>query len=355
MVRAGTGNGAAVIASDPALPEPDERPVVGRYELGPVIGIGSSAVVRRGRDLQGGEPVAVKLFRPGGTVHDRRQLQQELAALATLEHPGLIALHDGGTQAGCPFVVTDLVEGPTLAARIQDGPLPADEVRALGAQLADALAHVHAGGFVHRDIKPANVLLESGYRPRLADFGISRALESTAVTTEGCVVGTAAYLAPEQVRGEPVGPPADVYALGLLLLEALTGRREYPGAAIESATARLFRRPVVPDELPAELGRVLTAMTADDPAERPTAAEVATRLVRRRAAALVADAGGSTAPRWGRRRHRHRAGGGGRWAVRSFAPTALVLLALVAAACVLLAWSPEPSPTSPPLSRSSQR
>jgi serine/threonine protein kinase len=293
-----------VISGDPPLLGADEFPVAGRYELGPVIGVGSSAVVRRGRDLHSGGPVAVKLFRAGASLHDRRQLHQELATLGTLEHPGLVGLHDGGTEAGRPFVVTDLVEGPTLAERIQDGPLPVDEVRALGAQLADALAHVHSAGIVHRDIKPANVLLESGNRPRLADFGISRALESTAVTTEGCIVGTAAYLAPEQVRGESVGPPTDVYALGLLLLEALTGRREYPGSAVESATARLFRRPDVPAELPAELGGVLTAMTADDPTERATAAEVAVRLTRRPAAELVADAGGSTASRWRRNRHR---------------------------------------------------
>ena len=267
-----------VISGDPPLLGADEFPVAGRYELGPVIGVGSSAVVRRGRDLHSGGPVAVKLFRAGASLHDRRQLHQELATLGTLEHPGLVGLHDGGTEAGRPFVVTDLIEGPTLAERIQDGPLPVDEVRALGAQLADALAHVHSAGIVHRDIKPANVLLDSGNRPRLADFGISRALESTAVTTEGCIVGTAAYLAPEQVRGESVGPPTDVYALGLLLLEALTGRREYPGSAVESATARLFRRPDVPAELPAELGGVLTAMTADDPTERATAAEVAVRL-----------------------------------------------------------------------------
>ena len=312
--------------------------MAGRYELGPVIGVGSSAVVRRGRDLRDGGQVAVKMFRPGASLHDRQQLHQELTTLATLEHPGLVGLHGGGTDAGCPFVVTDLVDGPTLAERLLDGALPADEVRTLGAQLADALAHVHAAGFVHRDIKPGNVLLESGHRPKLADFGIARALESTAVTTEGCVVGTAAYLAPEQVRGEPVGPPTDVYALGLLMLEALTGQREYPGNAVESATARLFRRPQIPDELPIPLAALLAEMTADDPAERPTAAQVAHRLTRRQAAELVASAGVAPRRGWGRRRHRHRADDGRPRLVRAQLASALVVLAVVAAACIVFVW-----------------
>ncbi len=105
---------------------------------------------------------------------------------------------------------------------------------------------MHRAGIVHRDLKPANVLLGAD-GPRLADFGIARALDGTAVTGTGYVVGTAAYLAPEQVRGEWVGPEADVYALGLVLLESLTGRREYPGALVESATARLHRPPGIPD------------------------------------------------------------------------------------------------------------
>ena len=114
--------------------------------------------------------------------------------------------------------------------------------------------------------------------PRLADFGIARALDGTAVTGTGYVVGTAAYLAPEQVRGEWVGPEADVYALGLVLLESLTGRREYPGALVESATARLHRPPGIPAGLPFALDTALRAMTALDPADRPAAADVATML-----------------------------------------------------------------------------
>ena len=180
-------------------------------------------------------------------------------------------------EDGRPFIVTDLVEGPTLAERLEVGPLDPDEVLRIGARLADALAHVHRAGIVHRDLKPANVLLGAD-GPRLADFGIARALDGTAVTGTGYVVGTAAYLAPEQVRGEWVGPEADVYALGLVLLESLTGRREYPGALVESATARLHRPPGIPTGLPFALDTALRAMTALDPADRPAAADVATML-----------------------------------------------------------------------------
>ena len=260
-----------------AEPRDGQRLIAGRYALGRVLGVGSSAVVHRARDLRSGDDVAVKRFHAGVSSHDLRQQHREMAVLARLDHPGLVGLHDGGTEDGRPFVVTDLVEGPTLAQRISAGPIAPGAVRTLGRQLAEALAHVHSGGIVHRDVKPANVLLD-GLRPRLADFGIARALDGTSATATGCVVGTAAYLAPEQVRGEQVGPPVDVYALGLVLLEALTGRREYPGLAVESATARLHRCPVVPRGLPGGLSELLDAMTRNDPAQRPTAAEVATVL-----------------------------------------------------------------------------
>ncbi len=260
-------------------------PLLGdRYELGPVIGTGSSAVVRRARDLFKHVPVAVKQFRPGASAADLRRQHQEIATLARLRHPGLIQLRDSGTDDGATFVVTDLAEGPSLAERIRSGPpLPPDAVRGLGRQLASALAYVHASGFVHRDVKPSNILLEHGLQPRLADYGIACALDRTATTLSGRVIGTAAYLAPEQARGDPVTPAADVYALGLVLLETLTGHREYTGTLIEAALARLHRPPTVPDGLPTDLATLLGAMTRDQPHERPTAAEVAAALAPRQA------------------------------------------------------------------------
>ena len=315
--------------------DPEGRLVAGRYRLGPVIGIGSSAVVRRGRDLRDGVRVAVKLFHPGGTALDHRQQRREIDSLSRLDHPGLVGLRDGGTESGRPFVVTDLVEGPTLAEEIARAPLPPGRVRRVGAELADALAHVHEGGIVHRDVKPANVLLGDGTRAHLTDFGIAKAVDGAAATEAGMVVGTAAFLAPEQARGEQVGPPADVYALGLVLLEALTGRREYPGRAVESATARLHRRPLVPDDLPADLADVLTAMTRDDPAARPTAAAVAAALSA--APAHVAPTGGG----------RHRRRPARRRGVVPAAAAVLVLAAGGGTALLLAPADPAPAATAP--------
>jgi hypothetical protein len=234
--------------------------------------------VFRAWDHEGGGCVAVKIF-PAGSATSNRRGSREHEVLTGIRYPGLIEVRDSGVDDdGCPFVVMDFVEGESLAARLRRGPLPAQTVIELGTVLAGALAQVHGRAIVHRDIKPGNVLLDGAGRPWLADFGIARIIDATRVTATGFVVGTAAYMAPEQVRGEAVGPAADVYALGLVLLEAFSGRREFEGGAVESALARLNRSPRVPSEVPDPLAAAVRRMTLAEPAERPTAAQVAAAL-----------------------------------------------------------------------------
>ena len=249
-----------------------------RYELAESLGSGAVADVRRAWDTRLRRQVAVKLFRAGSDLGDARRFDNEITTLAGLSHPGLVQVHDAGTTAGTPFVVLQLVDGCTLRDRIAGGPLSSDEVRRLGANLADALAYVHARGVMHRDIKPSNILIDRDGGAYLADFGLARLIGTTRLTGTDQLVGTAAYLAPEQVRGEEFGCPVDVYALGLVLLECLTGQREYQGSEIESAVARLHRQPAVPDELPEDLKRLLTLMTSLSPRRRPSAADCARAL-----------------------------------------------------------------------------
>ncbi|MEW2511235.1 protein kinase [Streptomyces sp. NPDC046870] len=243
----------------------------GRYRLDAVIGSGGAGDVHRGFDLRLKRRVAVKVFRGGAGGDAEDGFHNEAVILARLRHPGLVTVYDAGRHDGRAYLVMELIEGPTLKARIATGPLTPGETAALGADLARALAHAHDAGIVHRDVKPSNIILDASGCPHLTDFGISRLLDATTRTTTGTLVGTAAYLSPEQVLGRPVGPPADVYALGLVLLECVTSRLEYDGTPLEAAIARLHRRPELPDSLTAEFAALLADMTALDPEARPSA------------------------------------------------------------------------------------
>jgi eukaryotic-like serine/threonine-protein kinase len=249
-----------------------------RYELGDVLGQGGAATVYRALDRHTGRQVAIKLYETALSTGDRPQHRAELAALVRLQHPGLVRLYDAGFHDGCAFLVMQLIDGEPLSQRIARGALPVATVVELGWQLASTLAYVHARGVIHRDVKPGNVLVDATDRCFLTDFGVSRLVDATRCTVSGLALGTPAFLAPEQVRGRRLGPAIDIYALGLVLLEALTGTKEYPGGAVESAVARLHRSPHIPPTLPARLRFLLRAMTVDDPAVRPDAATVASRL-----------------------------------------------------------------------------
>jgi eukaryotic-like serine/threonine-protein kinase len=246
-----------------------------QYRLDAVLGSGGLADVHAATNLVTGERVAVKVLRADG-IDDVQRFDVEARVLASLDHPSIVRLRDA-VDARPPFLVLDLVEGPTLADLLRQGPLPAERVWALGSELAGALAHAHGKAIVHRDVKPGNVLIADDGTARLSDFGIARLLDSSTVclTATNQVIGTPAYLAPEQVEGRAVTPAADVYALGLVLLEALTGRRCFEGTTAETAIARLHRPPAVPDQVPPWSASLLAAMVSVDPCDRPSATEVA--------------------------------------------------------------------------------
>lgn len=299
-------------SSLPSLLAPTEIGVedrlAGRYRLERRLGRGGMAEVFAARDEVLHRQVAVKVFPPQFTAEaERNRPQDEVRLLASLNHPCLVSVHDAGapTSASPAFLVMELVPGPTLSLQLREhGPLAPHQAAALGAQISAALAYVHARNLIHRDVKPANILLREALTGtdvppvgKLADFGIARLVDATRVTRTGTALGTASYLSPEQVRGETVGPPIDVYALGLVLLESLTGTVTYPGNAVESAVARLHRNPEIPADLPTGLRDLLSAMTDGDPALRPGAAEVAETL-----ATITADQAPASPTRSSRRR-----------------------------------------------------
>jgi serine/threonine protein kinase len=279
--------------------------VGGRYRLGEVIGRGGMSSVYCARDENLGRDVALKLFAPQAPDADELKRQEaEIQLLATLNHPGLVTLFDAGIDTRIPdeprpFLTMELVEGQDLRARIRHSTVPLEELAVIGAGIADALAYVHGLGVIHRDIKPGNILLVQirpgePLRPKLTDFGIARIVDSTRLTATGTMVGTAAYLSPEQALGQPLAPSTDIYSLGLVLLECIKGTVEYPGSAVESAVARLHRAPEIPEDLPSEWADLIRSMTALEPLERPAAADIETAL--RQALVSPASTPGELAP-----------------------------------------------------------
>lgn len=262
------------MTNSPAPP----APVAGRYRPIAPLGNGGMGTVWEAVDDRLHRPVALKLAVSGDTDLTRRT-RAEARSLAAVHHPNVVVVLDAGEHDGRAFVVTELVRGPSLRTLLATGPVAPDRVARLGHQLASALACAHEHGVVHRDLTPANVLVddESG-EAKLIDFGIAMSEHAAGLTATGLVVGTPAYLAPEQVEGRRATATSDVYSLGLVLIEALTGRRPFPGGPTATTAARLVADAPVPDELPAGWSRVLGPMTRRDPDRRPSAAAVAAGL-----------------------------------------------------------------------------
>jgi serine/threonine protein kinase len=267
------------VETAPTGPLTEGTVIDGRYRVEALAGSGGYARVYRAHDQQLDRRVALKVFGAVAADHsDAARIASETRLLASVAHPSLVTLFDAKLDANPSFLAMEFIDGTTLRKRIAAGPLAPHEAAPLAAELAEALHVIHARGIVHRDVKPSNVLLRPAAVPNgapratLADFGIAYLVDSARVTQTGMLVGTAAYLSPEQARGETPTPSTDVYALGLVLLEALTGRRAYAHATPQEALiARLTRSPEIPADLPEDWRGLLAAMTAKDAAHRPDA------------------------------------------------------------------------------------
>lgn len=254
--------------------------IAGRYHVKDLLGRGSLAQVFRATDSKGGPEMAVKVAVGDSPKHFER-ISNEAAVLASLRHPSIIRFIGQGVMpagtplAGRPFLVEELALGPSLSEAARTSRYHPDVVAGWARGLFEALAHLHGQGLVHRDIKPANLML-SGLRRspvRIIDFGIVAAAGSA--SEPGVSSGTVHYMSPEQASGGPARPAWDVYAMGLVLLELLTGSRAFPGTAIESLVARTLRSPEVPESLGPGWCSFLRSLTAMDSSERPTAAAAA--------------------------------------------------------------------------------
>jgi tetratricopeptide (TPR) repeat protein len=228
-----------VQAGSPSGTEPPVHPLpeaFGRYRVRHVLGVGGMGAVYVAEDPALGRLVAVKVPRPEwfGGAPERAQARflREARAAAHVRHPNVCAVHDAGTQDGLPYVVLDLIEGPSLHERLRQGP-PVEPRQAVewARQLSEALGAVHATGMSHRDVKPGNVLLAPDGRAVLSDFGVARPNDAEPLTADGQLVGTPAYMSPERLAGEGGGPRADLYALGLVLYQTLTGVLPFDGPA----------------------------------------------------------------------------------------------------------------------------
>jgi serine/threonine protein kinase len=255
--------------------------VLNRFLIERRIGSGGFGVVYEAWDGRLERPVAVKAIESPGEAGSR--VLREAQAAARLNHPGIVTLYELGEEDGNALLVTELVEGDTLARLAREGELSDREIAEIGADLCEALDHAHSRGVVHRDIKPQNVQVTEGEpRAKLMDFGVARLADGASLTAPGDVVGTLAYMSPEQAEGRPAGPEADVYSLALTLYECWSGenphRRATPAATARAigGRARPLRR-LRPD-LPRELTETIDACLLSRPNHRPSLEKLGTAI-----------------------------------------------------------------------------
>jgi len=248
----------------------------GRYLIQSKIASGGTSTVYRGLDTRLDRPVAVKVMdsRYAGDEQFLTRFQREARTVARLKDPGLVAVYDQGSDARHPFLVMELIEGGTLRELLGErGPMPPYAVAAVLRPVLGGLAAAHRAGLVHRDVKPENVLISDDGEVKIADFGLVRAVAAAGITSTSVILGTAAYLSPEQVRDGDASPRSDVYSAGILAYELLTGRTPFTGdSALSIAYRRLDTDVPAPgaviDGVPVQFDQFVGRATARDPADR---------------------------------------------------------------------------------------
>ena len=335
--------------------------VAGRYELVRPLGHGAMATVDLAQDVELERPVALKRLAENLARDEdlQRRFLREARLAARLSHPNVVRVFDVGEDDGRPFIAMEYVEGETLAELVaQRAPLPAAEAARLGTQMCAGLAAAHAAGLVHRDVKPQNLLLRTDGVLKLGDFGIAAGHEGTRLTLAGTVLGTAGYLAPEQARGEEVTAAADIYAVGAVLYELLTGEpSRTAGSLAELGSEDGFgppdlaaRVPTAPRELVAAVNACLSARPEDRP---PSAAALARLLAPVASEAETVSLPTDPAQRATEilaRPDRPRT----RWAGRRLAAIAVLVVAAAAGLVAAVALSGGGGNASPPPSSTSQ-
>jgi serine/threonine protein kinase len=263
-----------------------------RYVVEKTLGKGGMATVELAEDTELRRKVAVKRLAASLVADDvlQKRFFREARMAASLSHPNLVAVYDVGEEDGLPYIVMEYVEGETVADVIaRTGAMrPPEQAVDLLLQVCAGLEHAHAAGLVHRDIKPQNLLVRSDGVVKIADFGIARMLEATRLTEAGTVLGTAAYLAPEQAAGEPVTAAADVYSVGAVAYELLSGRTPYEFQSLADLALEQRRPPRPLDGVPPDLGRAVLRALALEPTDRPgSASELARELAQQERTAVT--------------------------------------------------------------------
>jgi eukaryotic-like serine/threonine-protein kinase len=271
------GSPLSSLAERPPALKPGDK--LGNFEILAMIGRGGMGEVYRARDVRLKRDVAIKTL-PSGFATDRDRItrfEREARSASALNHPNIVSVHDVGTEGGVSFIVSELVDGETLAQIIQRAPIPLRKLIEVSTQICDGLAAAHAAGVIHRDLKPGNIMLTNDGRVKILDFGLarqdqSRGVDSTTMEAShpGVIMGTPGYMSPEQVRGEPTDARSDIFSLGVILYEMASGKRAFPGTSSVEVMNSILKDepPELPPSSPPELDRIVRRCIEKQPSRR---------------------------------------------------------------------------------------